>query len=103
MPQVFVRPNQYEPGRAHVVIYNWNGQSSVSVNLANVLKPGAHYEVRNVQDLFGTPVLSGTYLGGSVSIPMAGVTPPVPIGGSPRAPIRTGPAFDVFLVTSSGP
>src|SRR5207248_7114964 len=25
-PQVFVRPNQYEPGRAHVVIYNWNGQ-----------------------------------------------------------------------------
>jgi Big-like domain-containing protein len=103
VPQVFVRPNQYEPGRAHVVIYNWSGQSTVLVNLANVVAIGAHYEVRNVQDVFGTPVVSGTYTGGSVSVPMSGVTPPAPIGGSPRSPIKTAPNFDVFLVTSSGP
>jgi hypothetical protein len=103
VPQVFVRPNQYEPGRGHIVIYNWSGQSTVSVSLANVVRVGAHYEVRNVQDVFGTPVASGTYAGGSVSFPMSGVTPPTPIGGSPRAPIRTAPNFDVFLVTSSGP
>jgi hypothetical protein len=101
--QVFVRPNQYEPGRAHVVIYNWGGQSSVPVSLVNVVPVGAHFEVRNVQDVFGAPLLNGIYSGGSISIPMGGVTPPVPIGGSPRAPITTGPAFDVFLVTSSGP
>ena len=101
--QVFVRPNQYEPGRAHVVIYNWGAQSSVPVSLVNVVRVGAHFEVRNVQDVFGAPLLSGTYSGGSINIPMGGVTPPVPIGGSPRAPIKTGPAFDVFLVTSSGP
>ena len=100
VPQVFVRPNAYEPGRAHVVIYNWSGQATVPVSLANVVRVGAHYEVRNVQDLFGAPVVSGTYGGGSVSFPMSGVTPPTPIGGSPRAPIKTGPAFDVFLVTS---
>jgi len=101
--QVFVRPNQYEAGRAHVIIYNWAGQGSVPVNLANVIALGAHYEIRNVQDVFGAPVMSGTYSGGSIDIPMNGVTPPVPIGGSPRTPIKTGPAFDVFLVTSTGP
>jgi hypothetical protein len=53
--------------------------------------------------VFGAPVMSGTYSGGSIDIPMNGVTPPVPIGGSPRTPIKTGPAFDVFLVTSTGP
>ncbi len=100
MSQVFVRFNAYEPGRAHVVIYNWSGQATVPVSLANVVRVGAHYEVRNVQELFGAPVVSGTYGGGSVSFPMSGVTPPTPIGGSPRAPIKTGPAFDVFLVTS---
>ncbi len=98
---VFVRPNQYEPGRAHVVIYNWGGQSAVPVSLVNVVPVGAHFEVRNVQDVFGAPLLSGTYSGGSINIPMGGVTPPAPIGGSPRAPIHTGPAFDVFLVTST--
>ena len=102
-PQVFVRPNLYEPGRAHVVVYNWSGQTSVLVNVSNVVRGGNHYEVRNVQDVFGSPVVSGIYGGGSVAIPMTGVTPPPPIGGSPKPPIKTAPSFDVFLVTSSAP
>jgi len=102
-PQVFVRPNLYEPGRAHVVIYNWSGQPTVLVNLSNVVRAGNYYEVRNVQDVFGSPVVSGIYGGGSTAIPMTGVTPPAPIGGSPNPPIKTGPSFDVFLVTSSTP
>ena len=99
--QVFVRPNRYEPGRGHIVIYNWSGQATVSVSLSNMVRAGAHFEVRNVQDVFGAPVLSGTYSGGVVAIPMSGVTPPTPIGGSPRPPIKTGPNFDAFLVTSA--
>ncbi len=100
-PQVFVRPNLYERGRAHVAIYNWSAQPNVPVNLSNVLRVGDHYEVRNVQDVFGAPIASGTYGGGAVLIPMNGVTPPSPIGGSPRPPLQTGPKFDAFLVTSS--
>ena len=80
---------------------NWSGQPSVAVNLSNVLRVGDHYEVRNVQDVFGAPIASGTYGGGAVLIPMNGVTPPSPIGGSPRPPLQTGPKFDAFLVTSS--
>ena len=52
----------------------------------------------NVQDLFATkPVLSDIYHGGKVSFPMDGVTPPLPVGGN-RAPPRTAPEFDVFVV-----
>jgi hypothetical protein len=96
--QVFVRPNTYEPGRATVVVYNWNGQSSVAVDLSNVLQVGAQYTVLNVQDLFGAPVVSGTFDGGAVTIPMDGVTPPVPVGGAAHQPPKTGPDFDVFIV-----
>jgi len=97
--KVFVRPNAYERGRANIVIYNWSGESAVSVNLGSVLQSGDRYQVRNVQNLQGAPVASGTYDGGSVSIPMGGVTPPAAVGvGSSPAP-RTGPYFDVFIVT----
>ena len=57
--KVFVRPNKYEPGRSHVVVYNWGRQSEVAVDLSGVLRAGNRYEVRNVQALFGAPVVSG--------------------------------------------
>jgi len=71
------------------------------VSLSTIVRTGARYEVRNAQDVFGAAVLSGTYDGGFVTIPMSGVTPPTPIGGSPQPPIKTGPNFDVFVVTSA--
>jgi hypothetical protein len=98
-PVVFVRPNRYEPGRATVVIYNSPRRASVPVDLSGVVQVGASYVVRNVQDFFGAPVAEGVYRGGTVELPMAGVIPPQPIGGSPKPPMRTGPAFDVFIVT----
>lgn len=102
-PKVFVRPNQYERGRANVIIYNWSGQASVPVDLAGIVRVGDHVEVRNVQNLFAAPVVSVTYDGSPVSVPMTGVTPAAPIGGSPTPPPQTGPAFGTFLVTSSAP
>ena len=97
--KVFVRPNVYEPGRANIVIYNWSQVATVPVDVSKVLRPGDRYAVRNVQALFGAPVASGTYAGGTIALPMAGVKPPVPIGvASSPAPV-TGPAFDVFLLT----
>ena len=101
--RVFVRPNLYERGRATVVVYNWGRQAAVAADLANVLQVGDRYEVRNAQDFFGSPVTSGTYGGGTISLPMGGVTPPTPIGGSPTAPPKTGPDFDVFVVTKVAP
>ena len=98
-PAVFVRPSAYELGRANIIVYNWGARASVGVDLTSVLPIGSRYEVRNVQDLFGSAVASGTYGGGTVNIPMGGVTPPTPVGGAAHTPPRTGPDFDVFILT----
>jgi len=97
-PQVFVRINPWEAGRANVIVYNWTHAASALADLASVLKVGDRYEVRNVQDFFGAPAARGTYAGGAISIPMGGVAPPALIGGAPYAPPQTGPDFDVFVV-----
>jgi hypothetical protein len=96
--KVFVRPNKYESGRATVVVYNWGSQSSVSVNLSGVLRAGQQYEVRNVQNMFGTAVATGTFNGSTISVPMRGVNPPERLGRSTPTPPKTGPNFDTFVV-----
>jgi hypothetical protein len=98
--QVFVKPNKYEAGRAFVVVYNFGGQGSVQADLSAVLRSGQHYEVHNVQDLYGAAVASGTYSGGTITLPMTGVNPPARIGRTTPTPPRTGPAFDTFLVVA---
>ena len=75
-------------------------RSRRAVDVSSVLKPGDRYEVRNVQALFDAPVASGVYQGGTINVPMTGVTPPAPIGRVTRTPPKTGPAFDVFLLTT---
>ena len=101
-PRVFVRPNKYEPGRATIVVYNWGHRPRVSVDVSSALRVGARFELRNVQDLFGPPVLSGAYAGGTIEVPMGGVELPRPVGrgAAPALPSRTGPTFDVFILTS---
>jgi hypothetical protein len=100
MAQVFVRPNRYEPGRALIVIYNWGHDKAVSVKLSGVLRVGARYEIRNVENLFGQPLVSGTYGGGAIAIPLGAVAPPLPIGRRGPVPSAAGPDFGVFLLTS---
>jgi hypothetical protein len=97
--RVTVRPNQYEPGRAHITVHNWNGASSVPVNLASVLPSGALYEIRNAQNFFGPPVASGTYSGGNVNLPMTGLGTAPAVGF--QAPPPTGALFNVFVVLST--
>jgi len=101
--QLFVRPSVYQPGLGFVVVYNWGGQASAAANVAGILTNGDQYEVRSVQNLFGSALASGTYGGGTITIPLGAVTPPTPIGmASSPAPV-TGPAFDVFVVTRVTP
>jgi len=98
-PKVFIRANKYEPGRANIVIYNWGRQSEVAVDPTGILHAGDRYEVRNVQALGAAPVVRGVYEGLPIRIPMTGVVPPTPLGRVTRPAPRTGPAFDVFLLT----
>jgi hypothetical protein len=96
---VTVRPNAYEPGRGHVIVYNWSQAGSVNVDLHDVLAVGQAYTIHNVCSLFGSPVASGSYTGGSVTLSMATLPAPALLGRTPRrAPPSCGGRFAVFLV-----
>ncbi len=96
---VFVKPNAYDTGRAYVVVYNWARTAAVTADLGTVLRTGDRYEIRSVQNLFGTPVTAGTYAGGPVEIPMRPAPPPTPVGMRSSQSPSTGPMFDVFVVS----
>jgi hypothetical protein len=98
--KIFVRPSKVEPGRAHIVIYNWDGAASVAVDVSGVLAAGASYEVRSAQDLYGAPVASGTYGGGTIALPMTGLGAAQPVG-LPQAIApgeMTGKELQVFVL-----
>ena len=93
---VFVRPNAYEAGRANIVILHWDLLETVNVDVSGVLSVGNLFEVRNAQDFFGPPVLSGVYAGGTLALPTGELTVASPIGGATLSP--TGPEFNAFVL-----
>lgn len=66
--KTFLRRNQYEDGRAHLIIFNWPRQATVAVDLSSVLKVGERFEAVNVANL-AAPVLSGVFNGAAVQVP----------------------------------
>jgi hypothetical protein len=95
---VFVRPNKYQPGRGHVIVFNWENRPAVDVDLKDVLKTGDNYEIRDVQNYFGAPVAQGVYQGGAVSIPVQLTAVAKPIGIVPVPPVHTAEEFGAFVV-----
>jgi hypothetical protein len=96
---VTVRPNRYERGRAHIVVYNWELQPQVSVDLApSGLLSGERFDILDVQDLFDGPIVTGTYTGAPVLIPMTGLRVALPVWQGAVLPRHTAPEFAVFVV-----
>jgi Right handed beta helix region len=77
---VSVLSNQYESGRAHIVVHNWSQAGTIDVDVSGVLSIGARYEVRNAQNYYGGAILTGTYMGGSLRLPTTGLTAAAPTG-----------------------
>jgi hypothetical protein len=102
---VFVRANEYEPGRANITVYNWAGSDTVAVDISSVVPTGAPFDIRNAQNWNKGPVVKGTFDGKPVSLPMAGMDPVQPIGaeGYITKEEMTGKAFNVFVVESWTP
>ena len=96
---VSVRPNRYEPGRGHIVIYNWARAAQVAVNLSQAgLAAGDVYEIRDAQNFYGPPIATGVYGGGTVNVPMTSTVVALPVGNAHVTPRHTGPDFGVFVV-----
>jgi hypothetical protein len=99
--QSFVRPNAYEPGRANIVILNWNLQGSVLVDVsASGIKMGDRYQIRDAQNWYGGAVASGMYSGAPVTIPMTGLVLAQPVGSVPNPATHTAPLFGTFVLLS---
>lgn len=67
--KIVLLPNEYDRGRAHLVIYNWDKRPNVSVDLSSIVSNGQSFEVLKAKEAFGVPVQSGIY-NGPVSIPI---------------------------------
>jgi hypothetical protein len=94
----FVRPNRYEPGRANIAIYNWNLDRTVSIDVAGIVPDGASYEIRDAENFYGPPVVSGKFNGQHIKIPMTGLEPAEPNGDVPTPPVHTAPEFGAFVL-----
>jgi hypothetical protein len=100
---VFVRPNQYEEGRATIVVFNWSKRSSVPIDLTTArLLRHERFEVRDVQDYAGAPLTAGVYTPGTrVDLSMTGERSAEPVGTS--AVPHTTAEFGVFVVQPAAP
>lgn len=94
--KVFVRPNVYTPNRGHIIVYNWDIASSVTVDVSSVLTVGQAFEVRNAENYFGDPVTSGVYSGQPIQIPLTNLSAALPVGMS--APPIVSPEFAAFVI-----
>jgi hypothetical protein len=100
--EVVVRPNAYEAGRAHIAVLNWSRASSVAVDLSGVLSAGNTYEIRDAQNYFGPAVVSGTYDGSLVNIPMNLTAIASPVGLVSKLPVHTSNEIGFFVLKRTG-
>ena len=63
-------PNQYDPDRAHLVIYNWDKVETVEVDAGGFAKDGDVIELFDPKDLFGTPTAAPTRRNGIIRVPI---------------------------------
>jgi MYXO-CTERM domain-containing protein len=100
--QVFVRPNQYEDGRANIIVYNWDEEASLPADVSGVLTDGDEWELRDAQNYLAGTVATGTFRGDPIDLPMDLDDAAQPIGDPATPYPHTPPEFGVFVLTRVG-
>jgi hypothetical protein len=95
--RAFVRANYYEPGRANIVVFNWDRLGGVAVDVSTVLHAGDRFVILDAENYNGPPVLQGTFTGGELTIPMVDRTAATPIGLS-APPAHSPIEFGAFVL-----
>jgi hypothetical protein len=95
-----VRPNKYESGRANIVIFNWPLQGAVAIDPSGVLAVGDSYKILDAQNVFGPPVLTGTFFGGTIS--MTTNQTAVAAGIGMATPPHTNAEFGAYILMRTG-
>ncbi|HNS47722.1 MAG TPA: hypothetical protein PKH94_10815 [Bacteroidales bacterium] len=99
--EIFIRNNDYEKGRSHVIVYNWERKNSVSIPLDQTgLSLGQDFEVYDVQNLLSGPLYRSRYtdINQLIDLPMDLLQVSLAIGNIPRTPVHTDLEFGVFLI-----
>jgi hypothetical protein len=93
------RSNRYEPGRAHVIVYNWEKGPAASIDLTKAgLASGDAFEIVDVQNYQAEPLVKGVVpANGTVDVAMTNLKA-MPPTGHPGPIAHTAPEFAVFLV-----
>ena len=99
----FVRKNQYEAGRANLIIFNWKKSKTVDVDLSEVLSAGDEYELYDVSCLSRGYISKGVYNGKNISVSMELTKVDLPNGDLPNLNEfkHTAPLFGVFVIKRS--
>ncbi len=67
-----LRVNRYDPHRANVSIFNWAKKPAVDLPPGTFLSRGDKYRLMDPRDFFGKPVVTGTYDGKPIRVPVDG-------------------------------
>lgn len=70
--EVIIRPNRYDPNRAHLILFNWEQKPQMKAQLGHFLKPGDSFGLLNPRDVYGKPVAAGIYDGKPIALSMTG-------------------------------
>lgn len=63
-------PNEYDPNRAHLVIYNWKEAQTAEIPTEEFLQDGDSFRLMDPKNLFGIPVFEGRCRGNAIRIPV---------------------------------
>jgi hypothetical protein len=70
--RVVVRPNQYDPYRANVAVFNWDKNAMIAIDASLFLRPGDRFRLLNPRELYGHAVVEGESTGAPIVVPVAG-------------------------------
>lgn len=69
-PLIVLRPNKYDPNRAHLAIFNWGRALAVQVDGAGFLRDGERFVLKDPKHFFGDPVHWGVCEKGKIMVPL---------------------------------
>lgn len=96
-PVIHIFHDPYTANLGQISIINWASNDVAAVDFSSVLLTGQAYTLRNAQDYYGVTVLSGTYAGGTVNVPMTNLSYTLPLGVTNIPPISS-PVFNAFVL-----
>ncbi|MGE9267789.1 MAG: right-handed parallel beta-helix repeat-containing protein [Verrucomicrobiales bacterium] len=68
--EVIIRPNHYDPRRAHLIVINGPKTERVEVDLSAFVKQGETLSVRSALDYHGPALFEGVYEGTAIELPL---------------------------------